>query len=381
MTVPASGLVRYGEATLSDVVPSVLSSHGLTGPNPLDLSPTDRTVILLIDGLGWNLLQAHAEDAPFMSSLAGRSLTAGFPTTTAASLASLGTGLPSGQHGITGYTSRLPELAEPINWLAWQGSYSGKNMLDVVAPEQAQPHETAFERGVRAGLNVTVASAHQFRTSGLTRAIWRGAEYRPTYTAADTATVVAATMAKPGLVYCYNSELDLIGHGRGCGSETWRLQLTLIDRAVELLAERLPTGTRLLVTGDHGMVDVPDPAKIDYDSEPILSAGVALIAGEARARYLHVAPEDLDRVRQNWIDRLGPTFAVVTRDEAIERGWFCPDVTPTARERIGDLLVLALGDGAVVRRRAEQRLARLTGHHGSLTPDELLVPLLQLGLT
>ena len=379
MTAFPPGIVRYGEASLSDLLPSVLSSLGLDEPNPLQLELSGRTVVLLIDGLGWNALQAHAADAPFLSRLTGRSLTVGFPTTTAASIASLGTGLPSGQHGLTGYTSRVPDLTEPINWLGWQSAYSGKNLLDTVVPEAVQPTPTAFERAAAAGLAASVVSAHAFRTSGLTRAALRGGTYRPSFTAADTATVVAAASAsRSSLTYCYNSELDLIGHGCGAGSEAWRIQLSLIDRAVELMAQRLPTDARLLVTADHGMVDVPAENKVDYDSEPLLSDGVDLIAGEGRARYLHVSPESIDRVRQNWVDRLGPDFDVVARDEAIAAGWYGPVVTASARERIGDLIVLARTAGAVVRSRGEKRLSRMTGHHGSLTEDELLVPLLQL---
>lgn len=379
MSAPNPGIVRYGEASLSDVLPSVLSSLGVSGGNPLGLTPCTSTVVLLVDGLGWNLLQSHLDDAPFLAGLAGGSLTAGFPTTTSASIASLGTGLPSGQHGLTGYTSRVAELTEPINWLRWQGAYSGTDALKTVPPELAQPTPTAFERAAAAGVAVSVVASAGFRDSGLTRAVLRGGRYVPVHTAADTATRVAeaARQSGPNLSYCYNSELDLIGHGHGCGSDAWRVQLSLIDRAVELLAARLPEHTRLLVTADHGMVDVPGAAKIDYDQEPVLSDRVALIAGEARVRYLHVAAEHLESVRQNWIDRLGPGYAVWRRDEAIEAGWFGPVVTPAARERIGDLIVLALADGAVVRSRAEQRLSRMTGQHGGLTDDELMVPLLQ----
>lgn len=380
MFAPEPGIVRYGAESLSDVLPSVLSSLGVRSePNPLGLTPTSSTVVLLIDGLGWNLLRSHADDAPFLNSLTGRSLTAGFPTTTAASIASLGTGLPPGEHGLTGYTSRLPELTEPIGWLTWQGAYSGQNLLDMVEPEQVQPIPTALERAEAAGLAVSVVSARAFQGSGLTRAVLRGGRYIGSFTAAETAARVAEVTRsrQPSLVYCYNSELDLVGHGNGVSSDAWRMQLILIDRAVELLADRLPAGTRLLVTADHGMVDVPDEAKIDYDAEPSLSDGVSLIAGEARARYLHVEPDKLDRVRQNWIDRLGSQFSVWRRDEVIEAGWFGPSVSAAARERIGELIVIARGDGAVVRRRAEQRLAALIGQHGAVTADELLVPLLQ----
>lgn len=378
--LPPAGAVRYGAAALADVLPSVLAALGVPGErNPLELAPADSIVVLLVDGLGWNLLRRHAAYAPFLAGLDGRVLTAGFPTTTAASLASLGTGLPPGEHGLTGYTARVDGLPEPINWLRWQGTQSGVNLLEQLAPEDVQPVPTAFERAERAGLSVSVVSSYAFRGSGLTRAVLRGGTYRPVFTGADMATVAAAAASgpRPNLVYCYTGDLDLVGHGHGCGSEAWRVQLALVDRTAELLAERLPATTRLLITADHGMIDVPDSAKLDYDADPDLRADVDALTGEARVRYVHAAPGRVDAVRRRWTDRVGPGLAVLTRDEVVDLGWFGPTVTSAARTRIGDLVVVASGDGAVVRRKAESRLAAMTGQHGALTDDELLVPLLQ----
>jgi Type I phosphodiesterase / nucleotide pyrophosphatase len=378
--LPAAGVVRYGEASLADLLPSALAALGVPDePNPLRIAEADCIVVLLIDGLGWNLLRRHAEHAPFLAGLAGRPMTAGFPTTTATSLASLGTGLPPGEHGLTGYTCLVDGIGEPVNWLRWQTAPSGTNLLTRLVPEELQPLPTAFERAERAGVTVSVVSSYAFRGSGLTRAVLRGGSYLPVFTAADTATTVAAVARgrRPSLIYCYNSELDLIGHGCGCSSEAWRLQLSLIDRAVQLLADRLPAEARLLVTADHGMVDVPESARIDYDADPALSEDVEAIAGEGRVRYLHVASGQAAAVRQRWLDRVGDRVAVLGRDEVIERGWFGPAVSDAARQRIGDLVVLATGPVAVVRRRAEQRLAAMIGQHGALTEDELLVPLLQ----
>ncbi len=375
---PAAGVVRYGQSSLSDVMPSVLAALGVPGEeNPLDVQPAECIVVLLIDALGWNLLRKNADHAPFLSSLDARPLSAGFPTTTAASITSIGTGVPPGQHGITGYTTRADGLTEPVNWLTWRGAHSGRDLTSELAPEHVQTLDTVFERAERAGVNATVVSAPAFRNSGLTRAALRGAHYVSAFTAADTATLVAAAArSRRGLVYCYNADLDLIGHVHGCGSDAWLAQLQLIDTAVQLLSARLPPHTRLLVTGDHGMLDIAEEAKIDYDDEPQLREAVELLAGEARMRYLHVAPGELDAVRARWTQVLGDRVAVLTRDEAVGRGWFGPYVHEQARGRIGDLIVVAVADVAVVRRTAESRSAALVGHHGALTDAELLVPLL-----
>ena len=374
----ATGAVRYGESALADVLPSALAALGVVGArNVLAIEPAECVVVLLVDGLGWQLLRAHGDEAPFLSSLAARPLTAGFPTTTAASLTSLGTGVPPGSHGITGYTTRADGLTEPVNWLTWRGAYSGRDLTEEQPPERAQPVATAFERTVRAGVRATVVSSPAFRDSGLTRAALRGGDYVASFTAADTATLVGdAARNRRGLVYCYSPDLDLIGHVRGTRSDSWLAQLALIDRGVRMLSDRLPPGTRLLITGDHGMLDVPEGAKIDYDSEPILKEGIEILAGEPRARYLHVAQGELEAVRARWTEALGSRIDLITRDEAIGHGWFGPVVSEQARGRIGELIALATSDSAVVRRKVESRTSALIGHHGAMTDAEMLVPLL-----
>jgi predicted AlkP superfamily pyrophosphatase or phosphodiesterase len=222
-----------------------------------------------------------------------------------------------------------------------------------------------------------VVSLPVFRGSGLTRAALRGGQFVPAFTAADTATAVAETARdRPGLVYCYSSDLDLIGHVRGTRSDAWSAQLELIDRGVQMLEDRLPRGTRLLVTGDHGMVDVPEAAKIDYDGEPVLREGIEILAGEPRARYLHVVPGELDAVWSRWTQLLGTSIELVTRDDAITRGWYGPVVNERARDRIGELIAIAVSDTAIVRRKTESRSSTLIGHHGAVTDAEMLVPLL-----
>jgi predicted AlkP superfamily pyrophosphatase or phosphodiesterase len=366
--------------SLADVLPSTLAALGVPGePNVLGLTSASRVVVVVIDGLGWNQLRASAAEAPFLTRLDGHSLAAGFPTTTVASLASLGVGAPSGAHGLVGYTTRFDGQLEPVNWLRWTTAQSHVSLLGELPPERVQPQPTAFERAEQAGVNVSVVLPEVLRNSGLTRAALRGGTYVAVHTAGDVVASVAeaARAPAPNLVYCYLSDLDTIGHMRGWRSEGWRVQLAMIDQAVAMLAERLPADARLIVTADHGMVDVADNDKIDYDSEPGLSADVQMIAGEPRVRYVYTAPDDIEAVRARWQRRLGDRMDVVTRAEAVEQGWFGPAVTAEAAGRIGDLIVVATGPVAVVRTEAEHRLSGLRAFHGARTDDDTLVPLLR----
>jgi len=377
MTAADLPAIPYGRRTLAELLPSALAALGVEGEaNPLGLAPSRRVVVLLVDGLGWNLLRRNTDAAPFLGSVDTDPLTVGFPSTTVTSLTSLGTGLAPGEHGMTGYTSFLGEIDEVVNWLTWRPVGAGGNDLrERVAPERIQPRRTALERGAAAGVAVTVASATEFRTSGMTRAALRGGTFSGTFTHGDViATVVEASRPEPSLVYCYVSELDLIGHVRGPETAPWLAQLALVDSFVEQLRARLDPDTTLLVTGDHGMVHVPEASKIDYDALPELQDGVVALAGEPRARYVHTAPGA--DVRARWTDVLGDRFAIFSRDEASAAGLFGPTVTPAASGRIGDLVVVARDGSSIVQRTAEPRMSALPGMHGALTDDERLVPLL-----
>jgi hypothetical protein len=377
---PAVPTVRYGECALADVMPSVLAALGVPGePNALALTDLRRAVVLLVDGLGWSRLRRNPDAAPFLNSLSGQSLTAGFPSTTVSSLASLGTGRPPGEHGLTGYTSYLPEVGSAINWLAWRAVGENSSLIDRVIPEVAQPQITAFERAEMAGVSVTIAAPASFAGTGLTRAALRGGRFAGTVSGGDVISQVA-TASRDGnrsLVYCYVSELDLIGHVRGPESAAWLAQLGLLDQFVERLSDALPTDAALLVTADHGMTTVLDEDKIDFDDNPELRDGVLALAGEPRARYVHTQPGAEADVLAAWREQLADRLWVLSRDEAISAGLFGPIVTAAARERIGDVLAISQGASAIVRRGAEPRLSALPGHHGALTDDELLVPLLR----
>jgi hypothetical protein len=373
---------RYGEAALADVGPSLLAALGVAGePNALALADTARAVLFVVDGLGWTGLQAHGDAAPYLSSMNGRALTAGFPSTTVTSLASIGTGLPPGQHGLTGYTTYMADEAAVVNWLAWRSVGEGADLRDRLVPEVVQPQPTIWERADAAGVTTTVCTFDNFADTGLTRAVLRGGRWGGTFSEGDAVAraVDAASMGNRSLVYVYVSALDLVGHLRGPDTESWREQLSIVDRIAERIAAAIGTDTTMFITADHGMVHVPDDAKVDFDGTPALQDGVVALAGEPRMRHVHTMPGAANDVRSRWQELLGDDWVVTTRDEAVGAGYFGPEVSLTARARIGDVLALAMGNGGVVERRKLPRLSAMPGQHGSLTDDDLLVPLLASG--
>ncbi|TFV54105.1 alkaline phosphatase family protein [Mycobacterium sp. PS03-16] len=362
---------------LADVVPSVLAAMDVAGFDRHIELPGDlrAACVLLIDGLGDHLLAAHPRDAPVLSGLHRRSLQVGFPSTTVASLAAVGTGCRAGAHGMVGYTFRHPD-AGVVNPLRWRPQPWGADLRDDLPPEQVQPLPTTFERATAAGLAVSIVSKAEFTGSGLTRAVLRGGRYVGVHGLGDLAASIGTVLTEGGFCYGYHGDLDLIGHLHGPGSVSWRMQLRQVDRLVESIVESLPPGALLAVVADHGMVQVTDDRTVDLDRSPALLDGVVAVAGEARARYVYVADGAADAVLATWRDTLGDKAWVLTRDEAIAAGWFGDRIADEMRPRIGDIVAAARDTAAMVRRSTEPVESGLRGQHGSLTPAEQLVPLL-----
>jgi Type I phosphodiesterase / nucleotide pyrophosphatase len=363
----------YGRGTLADLVPAVLAALGVPGePDAFGLPPAPAACILLVDGLGADLLGRHADAAPTLSHLAagGRRFRVGFPSTTAASLASLGTGLPPGAHGVLGYEVAVPGQDRLLNALRWDAA---------VDPQAWQPRTTAFERAVRAGVTVRRVAHSSLARTGLTAAGLRGGEAYDADSAGELVAAVATALAgrRPALVYAYYGDLDGTGHRAGVASPAWRAQLRHVDLLVRQLVDALPTDAVLYVTADHGMVDVPAHHRVDLAAAPELRAGVRLLGGEPRARYVYTRPGAAGDVGAAWREVLGDRFWVLSRAEAVAAGLFGA-VTEELTPRIGEILAVAREPWIVVdSAREAPALLRLVGWHGALSPAEMDVPLLR----
>ncbi|MFI1094928.1 alkaline phosphatase family protein [Streptomyces sp. NPDC020917] len=373
---------QYGTGALCDVIPAAVAGFAVPGmpATGLTLAPADRVCVFLVDGLGWELILRHPDGAPYLTSLlatscggTGRPITAGFPATTATSLASVGTGLPPGRHGLPGYTALNPETGQLMNQLRWQ---------PWTPPAVWQPHPTVFALADAAGIATSQVSSPTFETTPLTKIALSGGTFLGRLTGEERVDLAAEQLAAAdrALVYTYYSELDGMGHRHGVDSDAWRGQLMMVDRLVQRLAEQLPPRSALYVTADHGMIDIPfdEESRIDFDEDWELSAGVAVLGGEGRARHVYAVPGAATDVLAVWREVLGDRMWVAGREQAVAAGWFGPEPEERVLGRIGDVVAVARDDMAVVANRSEPGESRMVGLHGSLAPVEQLVPLLEV---
>jgi Type I phosphodiesterase / nucleotide pyrophosphatase len=364
----------WSAGSLASVLPSVADRLGVSryaGRDVFDLPAVPRTVVVLVDGLGHDLLLQRSGHAPFLRSHlpSARRVPCGFTTTTATSMGSLGTGLLPGAHGLVGMQVLDPDTDRLVNELSWE---------DGPDPVRWQPHETVFETLEDAGVEVTMVGPWYFKGSGLTTAALRGSGFRSGRTLDDRVDAVASAVreSRRSLVYLYWGEVDKIGHVHGCQSWQWGDEVEAVDAALARLAARVPDDTSIVITADHGMVDVPFEARIDLALEPELMHGIRHLGGEPRCLQLYTEAGERDAVASLWQSRLRGSATVHTREQLLDAGWFGP-VRREVEPRIGDLVVITEPSFAVVHSGLMRpEIVRLLGLHGSTSQAELAVPVI-----
>ncbi|MGO3885699.1 MAG: alkaline phosphatase family protein [Mycetocola sp.] len=365
---------RPGARNLADVLPDCLrilgEEHSPAGP--------DHIIVVLVDGLGSHNLASRRGHARTLTGLRASTLSTVFPTTTAAALTSLTTGTLPGEHGIVGYATRDVATGRIVNQISgWD---------DLADATQWQRSRTVFERASATDVAPIAIGPASYARSGFTRHVLSGAEYHPADDLADRvdAALAFTRRAPRTLSYLYVPELDKAGHRFGSESPEWTGQLEILDQQIQRLVSRLPKRTGVLITADHGMVDVAAHKHILIDQDSPLRDGVVAIGGEPRMLHLYsdgdFTESDRERLADTWRDSEGERAWVLTREDALMMGLFgtvADEVVP----RIGDVLVAARNrvayyDGSIPNDRA--RL--MVGQHGSMTDEETRIPLLGAGV-
>jgi len=363
----------YDGTSLAGVLPSVAASLGCTryaARRDPGITPSARAVVVLVDGMGYDLLRQRGGHAPFLRGHlpAAYRLDCGFPSTTATSMGTFGTGLPPGSHGLVGYEVLIPEADRILNELSWDNGPD---------PVVWQPCETVFEAAEREGVTVTRVGPGYFDGSGLTNAALRGGRFAAAASldARVQAAVSALSASRRALVYLYWGELDKVGHVFGCESWEWGDELERVDAALRRLVEQVPADTAVYVTADHGMVDSPHALRIDLAHDAELLEGVRHVGGEPRCLQLYCATGAAGDVLETWRARVGERAWISSRAQTVGAGWFGA-VRPEVSARIGDVLVAMKENFAVVYTgHTRPEVLALRGLHGSVTPQERTVPL------
>lgn len=333
----------------------------------LNLPSASRAVVVLVDGLGFEQLNVRLGHAPYLRRLMkdAQPIQTVVPSTTAAAVTALGTAAQPGQTAMAGYSLKDPDTGDVFNLIAWNSPTQ--------RAEEWQKVPTVAENMAAHGHQLATVQLAKFTGSGLTNAAWRGTV---PYAATRIDQRVEQTLDALNdhqLVYFYWGELDHTGHKHGWQSEEWTAQLELLDATLRELSQSLPSDTLLVITADHGMVDVTE--RVDVATIPELYRGVELIAGEER--FVHIYTSEPADVAHRWATFFGERVTMLTQDQVYEAG-IMGELSDQCRDVMGDVIAIPTGTlGIGDSRTMSANALTLRGLHGGMSHDEMNIPCLR----
>ncbi|RIK38041.1 MAG: phosphodiesterase [Chloroflexi bacterium] len=398
----------YGFARLPELVQALFSVPDAPVVGEL-LGPLageyEQVVLVLVDAFGWRFVERYRDDFPFLQRFFREGqvtrLTSQFPSTTAAHLTALHTGLEVGQSGVYEWFMYEPTLDAVIGSLLY--SYAGDDATNRLAgspltPQMLYPQADHYQRLAEAGVRSVLFGDAAYTPSAFSSVVMQGAKVVPTGTFEDAVRAAGDLLAgaragQRGFTFLYCGDVDYAGHQRGCESAAFSRAAARCFQQLELLQPALGRSkqrTLLLFTADHGMLDV-DPARtlaLDWAMpeifrwlEPTRSGGYKVPAGAPRDFFLHIRPEYLDEAQQRLSTRLAGIAEVHPVADLIAQGFFgSHPPSEVFLSRVGNLVILPYSGESVWWWGGGRFRNKLTGHHGGLTPEEMQTQVLAFAI-
>lgn len=357
---------------LGEVLISALAS--VSGQNnSLGLVSRRSVCVILVDGLGASNLKSASGHARFLNSQQSDSAMCWFPATTSTSISSFATASNPWENGFLGYQVYDKSLQTPRNLLSgWVDFFEGKNY---------QNNMTVAESAVSSGVSFVTVAPSLYEHSGFTGATMRGSTFYGVDKVADRFTETLRLLSDPApkVVYLYIPELDQMAHARGSESISWLNQLEDLDSLVRGFVSEIPKHSGVILTADHGVVDVPKENHIYLDDIMPLSE-FKFVGGDTRSLYLYFQDSvDVESNRNLLEQTLSESCYICTPEDLVNAGYW-KTLSSKSANVAPDLLVLARKRVALYHRGfAKVKSLAMVGHHGSITNEELAIPLLKFG--
>jgi predicted AlkP superfamily pyrophosphatase or phosphodiesterase len=357
---------------LSDVFISALASVGGSSDNRLRLPKAKHSVVILVDGLGFENLKNSSAYARFLSRNLETTIRCEFPSTTATSIAGFATGTRSGVHGLIGYSVFDREGQTALNLLTGWASQSD-------AADFKATSSISEESG---GVQVNVVAPAAYELSGFTELTMKSAKYVPAKEMADRFDK-ARTLARgqlASLTYLYVPELDQLAHQFGVESNKWIHALEELDGLVQSFISSLPKDVGVIVTADHGVIDVVASNHVYLDDLDWYTSAVQYSSGDPRCNFIYLKPEaSLDALRANLENAFSTSAYVCTVEELVDKGWMAEFSKQTTRLCPDLYLIWHENRVAYDRRFAKPSHLNMVGQHGAISDTETRIPLIRFG--
>ena len=360
----------------------------------------EAVVLFLIDGFGWRFFEKFQAE-PFLKSVARlgqvEKLTSQFPSTTAAHLTTLHTGLPVGEHGIFEwyyYEPTFDALIAPLLF-SFAGTRERDTLKSVGAkPQRLFPNTTLYQPLKKQGVTSTIFQHREYTPSSYGDVIFSGAKalgYKTLPEALVNLGEALAKLSRPSYFVLYNEKVDATSHEYGPESPQTTAEIQAFCWMMENIFLKAQQGSRkkilFLLTADHGQSEVDPQTAIYINRDPRFEGvekflktnrqGELLVpGGSARDFFLYIQPGLVDEAQAFFTTRLEGRAEVHKVADLMSEGYFGPLLSPKFCARAGDLVILPYRHESVWWYEKNKYEQRYHGHHGGLTPQEMEIPLL-----
>ncbi len=358
----------------------------------------DALVFFLVDGFGWRFVERF-QDAPFIQRLTRdgtvEKLTSQFPSTTAAHVTTIHSGLTVGESGVFEWYYYEPQLDRMIAPLLF--SFAGDKDRDTLKAagtdaKRLLPAGTFYADLKKLGVESHVFGVRDYTPSTYSNVVMQGADLRGFKTLPEALInlgLLIEKQASPTYAYMYFDKIDSLCHEYGPTAPQTEAEIEAFLLIMEHFFTRVFTGRKrvlFMMTADHGASETDPQTTIFLNTDPrfagmehFLSAnrnGDLLVpAGSPRDMFLYIKDELLDEARAFLASRLEGKAEVAKVSELIGEGYFGPNISDEFKARVGDLVILPYLHESVwwyVKDKFEQNYY---GHHGGLTPQEMEIAL------
>lgn len=345
------------------------------------IGPARHMVFVLLDGLGMNLVQRLPRDSFIVSRLQGQ-IHATCPSTTACALTSVATGQWPAQHAVTGWFTHLAELGITSTLLPFSERYThqplGKRGLSV---QEVLPVAAFYPRMVHRPLTFMPTQISNTAYATYSRGYTPVNGYHSFIEATDQIIAHVRAADEPSYTHLYIPDIDTLCHKRGVDHPSVIDLIMQIDAQVSRLANALAGRARIIVSADHGLIDVALHEHMPiFDGDPVLEMLEAPPSGDARLPIFHVREGRREAFVELFNERFAKSMILLETAEAERMELFGPaPMSPIARRRFGDFVGIAFRPATLLYHPpsapAQNPREPYLAQHAGLSPNEMLVPL------
>ena len=395
---------KYKNNCFSNIPATVLNLFGIKKKKPTVskkyfekyLSKRYKNIVLfLIDALGFYQWKQYANKYPLFKKLDKKRflypITSVFPSTTASALNTLSSGLTPAEHGLFEWTLYLPEIDKTIETLPFKeiGKKRDSLLKENVDPKILFNAQTIFGLLKRNKISSFMFLNKVFANSTYSKLYAKGSLVSSFTNFSDLVVNFKNQLIKSqgrNYFFVYWDKLDSLGHDYGPKSDACKAELSKISHLfltefIKKLNEKTKKQTLLIITADHGQIDVNPQETIYLNKDKKLISSlqkdrkgeIIFPTGSARDAFLHVKETELKEIHSYLEKKLKNKADIIKTSEAVKFGLFGGKVKPKFKDRLGNLTILPYKNYTIWREFKNKKFKHL-GHHGGLTKEEMLIP-------